>query len=97
MATLSSNTTADSYGGTTVYADGESFICITAATGQDKIDRFITLAEANRDEVTRIVLAAKAKRDWNFANPDKARDWPEFKALDRMKDKLCRAAGIKDS
>lgn len=97
MAIVTSNTTDDSHGGTSIYIDGHLFSVVTKETGQGPIDKFIQLIEANKDELAALVTAQVDRRNWNMANPGKGRDWPAFRNIDRAKAKLAKAAGIVDS
>jgi len=77
--------------------DGHPFCSLTQATGVPAAARLQALCETHADALLAAVLAANAKREWNFTHPGQGRDWPEFRALDSLIDSLLRQAGIKDS
>lgn len=78
-------------------ANGVSFIGITALTGIDKIEKFYLFCLERDDQICALVAASEERRNWNMANPDKGKDWPAFRALDRMRNELCKLANIVDS
>lgn len=80
-----------------VRVNGISFAGITEQTDADAVKRFVTLCHENATAIAGAVMAAEEKRNWNIANPGKGRNWPEFGRLERLKDDLCKQAGIKDS
>jgi len=76
--------------------EGESLGAITEASGLAKIQKYIELCQ-NCVELPEIVRAAAERVKWNWDNPGKGKDWPQFRAKERLIKKFLKEAGIKDS
>lgn len=80
-----------------VRVDGITIAGITGETSAVAVEKFVSLCREREAEITVAVKAAEEKRNWNYANPGKGKNWPEFGKLERLKDSLLKEAGIKDS
>lgn len=83
-----------------VRADGRTICGITDSTPQAAVDRFVDLCKANDPLLAELTLAAEERREWNMAqlaSGGQGRDWPAFRKLEQMRNKLLREAGIKDT
>lgn len=80
-----------------VKVDGITIAGITDQTPLPAIHKFVALCQENEEELSKAVKAAEEKRNWNYAQPSgKGRMWPEFGRLEKLKNRLCKEAGIKD-
>jgi len=80
--------------------DGRTVAGITAETPAPARDKFIELCKQNVEKLNELLIAADAKREWNFAESNAGRcgrDWPEFRNLERFKRNLLDQAGVRDS
>lgn len=81
-----------------VKVDGITIVGITDQTPLPAVHRFVDLCRENEEELSRAARAAEEKRNWNTAAGwGKGKNWPEFDRLAKLKDKLLKQAGIKDS
>lgn len=72
-------------------------LCFTLATGRDAVQRFADLVQKQENEILAVHKASEAKRQWNYSNPGKGRNWNEFRVYEKMLNQLQALAGIKDS
>lgn len=80
-----------------VRADGLDLFHITEETGKDAVDRLVVFSKPRWRELVRLLKDVEEAREWNRNNPTKAKDWPAFRALERVKKELLKQAGIKDT
>jgi hypothetical protein len=80
--------------------DGLDFIGLTDVTGKAAAERLHKICEANSQELLDTVLAANTARARNqelMKTEGKGKDWPAFRALDKLRDRLLKEANIWDS
>ena len=80
-----------------VFVDGKRLRTFTVLTGEENVKRFCELAESSAKAFSRLYDECEEKRAWNMANIDKAKDWPCFKAMDKLWKAVQDLANIKDS
>lgn len=85
------------YKGTAISIAGHTVSIITDATPRPAFNSFVELCRKNEAELLRLLIAADKARKWNYAHSGKGKDWPAFKSLERMVNKLLKEANVKDS
>lgn len=83
-----------------IAVDGQTLMGVTEETGMDKINHAVELVRAREDEIATALKAAEAMRSWNIVQLDRGKqgkDWPEFRAVDRVRKQICQQANIVDS
>lgn len=103
MATLTINREQDSRMKWFTYkvrVDGHDFMGITDETGAEAVKRLEAIARPRADLILELILAANERREWNMQQlkaGGQGRDWPAFRNLERMRNRLLKEAGIKDT
>lgn len=80
--------------------DGLTILGLTSETGQAAADRLAKICEANADALLVAVQGSDAARERNIAllaAGKQGKDWPEFRRLDQLKNRLMKEAGIRDT
>ena len=81
-----------------IFVDGTRLnISFTPETTDEEVSRFVAQCEKIEYQLVDLHYRYEVAINWNHDHDGQGKDWPVFMEWERLKDKMCKQAGIVDT